>query len=102
MRGRSKIPPWFYFLYTWLMSSLHVSIVQRDKAILLYAIVQDIKFHLGFVIQNLILEMLKNRCIDALTHPSLITLLSKLAGVSMSKSKEKTSPKLPLPVPKSK
>ena len=61
---------------------------------MLYAIVQDIKFNLGL--------LLKNRCTGALTHPSLITLLCKLAGVSMSESEEKTPPKIPLLVPKSK
>ena len=71
-----------------------------DKAILLYAIVHDLKFDLGFVIENSILEVLQNRCTGAHTHPSLITLLCKLAGVPMSESEEKTLPKLPLPMPK--
>ena len=48
------------------------------------------------------MDMLKNRCTGVLMHPSLITLLCKLAGVSMSESEEKTPPKLPLPVLKSK
>ena len=84
------------------MFSLHVSTVQRDKAILLYAIVHDIKFDLEFVIKNSILKVLYNRCTGALTHHSLITLLYKLAGVPMSESEEKTPPKMPLHVPKSK
>ena len=75
---------WLYFLYVQLMLSLHVSTVQRDKAIMVYAIMQNIKFDLEFVIQNSIMDIMKNECIGTLTHPSLITLLCKLAGVSMS------------------
>ena len=93
---------WFLFLYSHLMSSLHVSIVQRDKAILLYVIVQDIKFDFGFVIENSILKAFQNRSTGALTHPSLITLLCKLAGVPMPESEEMTSPKIPVLVPKTK
>ena len=48
------------------------------------------------------MEALQNRCTGTLTHPSLIALLYKLAGVPMSEFEEKTPPKLPLPVPKSK
>ena len=49
------------------------------------------------------MEALQNKCTGALTHnPSLITILYKLAGVPMSEFEEKTPPKLPLPVPKSK
>ena len=70
-----------------------MSIVQRVKATLLYVIFQDIRFDLGFVIENSILKALQNRSTGALTHPSLITLLCKLAGVPMSESEEKTSPK---------
>ena len=84
------------------MFSLHVSTVQRDKAILLYAIVHDTKFDLEFVIENSILKILYNRCTGALTHHSLITLLCKLASVPISESEEKTPPKFPLHLPKSK
>ena len=52
---------WFFFLYSRLMLSLHVSIVHRVKATLLYVIVQDIRFDLGFVIENSILKALQNR-----------------------------------------
>ena len=44
---------WFFFLYSHLISSLLVYTVQRDKAIL-----HHIKFDLGFMIENSILEVL--------------------------------------------
>ena len=54
------------------------------------------------MIENSILKALQNRSTGALTHPSLITLLCKLVGVPMSESEDKTLPKLPMPVPKTK
>ena len=58
-----------------------MSIIKRDKAILLYAIVTDITFDLEYMIQNSIMEFLQTKCTDALTHQYLITLLCKLASV---------------------
>ena len=54
------------------------------------------------MIQNSILDLLRNKCMGALTHQSLITLLCRLAGVPMNNSKEKTPPKLLLLVSRSK
>ena len=85
-----------------MRSSFQVSIVWRDKAILLYAIVEEIKFDLGFVIKSSIIEPSQGQCTGVVTHPSLITLLCKMAGVPMSESEEKSPHKLPLPMPKSK
>ena len=83
------------------MANLYVSAVHKDKATMLYAIVQDIKFEVGFVIQNSVLDVLRNKCTGSLAHVLLITLLCKLASVPMNDSEEKTLPKLLLPVPKS-
>ena len=58
-----------------------MSIIKRDKAILLYAIVTDITFDLEYMIQNSIMEFLQTKCTDALTRQYLITLLCKLASV---------------------
>ena len=44
--------PWYNFLYATLFS-----IVTKDKEILLYAIVKDIKFNVGYVIERGIIEL---------------------------------------------
>ena len=82
--------------------SLHLSIVTKDKAILLYAIMQDIKFDVGFVIESAIIESTQWRCIGALIHPLLIMLLCKLPGVPISESEEKSWHKFLVLFPKKK
>ena len=53
---RSVPKAWYNFLCVTLKPSLHLSTVTKDKAILLYAIVKDIKFDLGYVIESGIIE----------------------------------------------
>ena len=67
--------------------------------ILLYAIVHNIKFDVGYVIERGIIEPTQGRCTGALIHSSLITLLCKLAEVPMLESEEKYPHKLPVPLP---
>ena len=76
--------------------------VLRDKTILLYAIHNDIKFDVGHVIDSSVLESTNGRCIRALTHASLVTMICKLAGVRMIESEEQCPPLIPLPLPKTK
>ena len=64
---------WYNFIDATLKPSLHLSIVTWDKTIMLYAIVQGIKFDVDNVIQRGILESTQRQCIGALIHPSLIT-----------------------------
>ena len=47
---------WYNFICATLKPSLRLSIVTRDKTILLYAIVQDIKFDMEHVIERGIIE----------------------------------------------
>ena len=60
----------------------HVSIVQKDKAVLTYTIVSGFKFNVGTVIENSILESVYGKDI---THLSFITKLCLLVGVEMLK-----------------
>ena len=77
----------------------HVSIMQKDKAILTYAIVSRFKFNVGMVIENSIMESVYGK---AITHPSVITELCLLAGVEISRDEEKCPPMVPFPFPKKK
>ena len=89
-RGVWKIHPSTFKVITFLMSALkpvlkawcnficatlkpsHLSTVTRDKTILLFTIVQGIKFDVGHVIKRGIIESTQGRCTRALIHPSLI------------------------------
>ena len=75
---------------------MHVYIVRRDKAILVYPIAKGYKFNMGKIIENLILEAVYDK---AITHPSLITKLCMIVGVQIGVNEEKFPPKLPLPFP---
>ena len=99
---RSVPKAWYNFLCVTLKSSLHLSTVTKDKAILLYAIEKDIKFDVGYVIERGIIKSTQGRCTGAPIHPSWITLLYRMAEVPMSDSDEKSLHKLPVPLPKKK
>ena len=68
--------------------------------IMLFGIVQGIKFDVGHVIKRGIIEPTQGRCTRALIHPPLITQLCRLAEVSMLESKEKSPNRLPVLLPK--
>ena len=99
---KSVAKSWYNFICTTLNPSLHLSIVTRDKTILLYAIVHDIKFDVGHVIEREIIESTQGRCTGALIHPSLITQLCRLAEVSMLEFEEKSPYRILVPLPKAK
>ena len=67
-----KIVPkvWYNFLCAKLKPSLHLTTVTKDKTILLYAIVQGIKFDVGHVIESGIIKSTQGRYTGALIHPS--------------------------------
>ena len=85
---------WFYFVSSKLIPAKHVSIVQKDKAMLPYVVVSKFKFNVGMVIENSILESVYRK---AITHPPLITKLYLRAEVNMSRDEEKCPPPPPPP-----
>ena len=87
----------YFWGVTKLIPMKHVSTVQKDKAILTYAIVSRFMFNVGMVIENSIIESVYGK---AITHPSLITELCLLAGVEISRDEEKCPPMVPFPFPK--
>ena len=88
---------WFYFVSSKLILTKHVSIVQKNKDLLTYAIVSGMKFDEGAVIEKSILESIYGK---VFTHPSLIIELYLRAKVEISKDEEKLPPMIPLPFPK--
>ena len=57
MSALKSVPKaWYNFIYATLKPSLHFSTVTRDKTILLFMIVQGIKFDVGHVIERGIIE----------------------------------------------
>ena len=93
---------WYNFLSAKLKPNLHLSMVTRDKTILLYVINQGIKFDVGHVIHRGIIESTHGHCTGALIRLSLITQLCQNAKVSMLETKEKVHHRLPLSMPKAK
>ena len=68
---------WYNFLCVKIKPSLHLSIVIKDKTILLYAITKGFQFDVGTIIERGLIESTHGRCIGALIHPSLITQLCR-------------------------
>ena len=60
---------WYNFLVAKLKPNLHLTMVTKDKTLLLYVIVQGIKFNVGHVIEGGIIESTQGRCTRALIHP---------------------------------
>ena len=79
---------WYNFLCVKIKPSLHLSIVTKDKTILLYAMTKGFQFDLGMIIERGLIESTHGRCTGALIHPSLITQLCRSAGVLMLDSEE--------------
>ena len=67
----------YNFVCVKIKPTLHLSIVTKDKTILLYAITKGFRF----VIEWRLIESTQGRCTGALIHPSLITQLCRLAEV---------------------
>ena len=93
---------WYNFLCVKIKPTFHLSIVPKDKTILLYAMTQGFKYDIMFVIERGLIESTQERCTRALIHPSLITQLCQLVEVSMSDSEVQVQQRLPIPLPKAK
>ena len=79
---------WYNFLYVKTKPSLNVSIVTKDKTILLYAMTKGLQFDIGMVIERGLIETTHGRCTGALIQPSLVIVLCRSAGVQMLDSEE--------------
>ena len=93
---------WYNFLCVKIKPTLHLSIVTKDKTILLYAMTKGFQFDIGSVIERGLIELTQGRCIGALIHLSLITQLFCLAEVPMLDYEEQVQQRLPIALPKAK
>ena len=81
---------------------MHLSIVTKDRVILLYATTKGFQFDIGFVIGRGLIESTQGRCMGALIHPSLITQLCRLAEVLMLDYDKQVQQRLLILLPKEK
>ena len=84
---------WFYFISSVLFPSKHLSIVRRNEAILLYALLKGYKINVGKIIENSILSYSRSKCKGLIPHPAIITSLCLLGGVEEEWGKEETYPR---------
>ena len=93
---------WYNFLCVKIKPTLYLSIVTKDRTILIYAMTKGFQFDIGSVIERGLIESTQGRCTGALIHPSLITQLCHLVKVLMLDSKGQVQQRLPIPLPKAK
>ena len=91
---------WYNFLCVKIKPTLHLSIVMKDKTILLYAMTKGFQFVIGTVIEWGLIESTHGRCTGALIHPSLITQLCRSVGVPILDFEKQVQQRLPIPLPR--
>ena len=72
---------WFYFVSSVLLPYKHLSIVRKNEAILLYALLKGYKINVGKLIQNSILSYYRSKYKGLIPHLAAITRLCILGGV---------------------
>ena len=84
---------WFYFVNSVLRPSKDLSIVGREEAILLYALLKGYKIDVGKMIENSILSYSEGKCRGMIPHPTTITSLCIQGGVKEEWGIEETYPR---------
>ena len=87
---------WHIFIAHNLHSSYNIFEVTKAKAICLYAIVKNIYFDVGKMIEENILSNISARCTKTFGHPTLITALCLQHKVMVGSNEERIQPMLPL------
>ena len=87
---------WFYFIISVLFPSKHLSIVRRDEATLLYALLKGYKINVGKIIENSILSYSGRNCRGLIPDLATITSLCLHGGVEEEWDKKKHTPGHPL------
>ena len=83
----------FYFLNSIMMPSKHLSIVQKEELVFLYAIIKGYKLDMGKIIEKPILNYYYNNFRVLIPHPSTITRLSIPGRVEITWKEEERCPK---------
>ena len=84
---------WFYFISSILMPSKHLSIVRREEAILLYALLKGYKINVGKIIEKSILSYSESKCRGVIPHPATITRLCIQGEVKEEWGTKETHPR---------
>ena len=84
---------WFYFIKSVLLPSKHLSIVRREEAILLYALLKGYKINVGKIIEKSILGYSEGNCRGMIPHLGTITRLCIQGGVDEEWGIEETYPR---------
>ena len=88
---------WFYFISSVLLPSKHLSIVRKNEAILMYALLKGYKINVGKIIENSIMSYYRSKYRGLISHPATITKLCILGGVNGDWENEESSPSRLLP-----
>ena len=85
---------WFYFVNFVLNNSKHVSIVRKDRAILLYALVKGYEINVVRIVEISIMDYAKGNFAGNIPHPYLITHKSVIQeGVKFNEEEDERCPK---------
>ena len=84
---------WFYFISSVLMPSKDLSAMRKEKAILLYALLNGYKINVGKIIEKSILGYSERKCRGMIPHPAIITRLCIRGGVEEEWGIEETYPR---------
>ena len=84
---------WFYFLSSVLLPSKYLSVVRKEEAILLYAILKGYKLNVGKIIEKSILNYYNNNYRGLIPHLTTITRLCILGGVKGIWEEEERCPR---------
>ena len=87
---------WHVFIENNLHYSYNIYEVTKAKAICLYAIVKNIYFDVGKMIEEDILSNINARCTKTFGHPALITALCLQHKVMVGSNEDRIQPMLPL------
>ena len=84
---------WFYFLSSVLTPSKHSSIVRKEEAVLLYAIIKGYKMNVGKIMERSILNYYNNKYRGLIPHLATITRLCMLGRVEGNWEEKDICPK---------
>ena len=85
---------WFYFIASVIIPTKHLSTIRENEVIILYALLNGYKLHVGKIIETSIRTFHKIVKRGLISHPATITRLCVLARVKGIWAKEETCPKV--------
>ncbi|PIN01090.1 hypothetical protein CDL12_26404 [Handroanthus impetiginosus] len=89
---------WLRYISSRMLPTTHLSDVSKERAILIYAIYEDVAIDLGFMINDVIKKAVAGGAHDGLPFPHLITSLCFRLGLNRTRAKNYCSPELSYPM----